>query len=201
MVCCRQGESFIHKMLLILLKCLIEKNLFNACYLLLKCKYQTYRRWKSWTCCGYKLLRHICLVLLFKLLNLNVCCVRCRNESFHLFFSLKFYVGTVMYCMTTFNNVLGNLALCVYTCVQNVRCLCKERTCSPVQLMDCWETDFCGPRSLSQMRVSLFLSLGVYFTKGRRGFYFSDCLNAILYVLEREKKLFSSAHHTCLCMW
>lgn len=70
-----------------------------------------WRRW-SWYLRGSKLF-NICLVLLFKLLNLLLS--DAVISLFTCFFSLKCYVGTVHVLYDSiFNNVLGNLALRIF---------------------------------------------------------------------------------------
>lgn len=121
--------------------------------------------------------------------------VRCCNKSFHLFFSLKCYVGTVHVLYDSiFNNVLGNLALRIYLCFLKKSLLLVWRA----NTWSCWTLGLLGSRSL---RPELPFpdenhSLGVYFIKGWRGFYFSELSKYYIICTGKRQNYFSSAHAT-----
>lgn len=137
-------------------------------------------------------------VIRLELLNiLNICGVGCCNESvrFTFHFSLKCYVGTVMYCMTLYSITCWEILRYAYICVKmSAICVKEDRKKAPFSLWTVEKQKFVASGPFLRWES---LSLGVYFIKGHKGFYFSELSNIIYYIYWKERQnYFSSAHST-----
>lgn len=154
-----------------------------TCWWSHKSKYQTWRGWKHR---GSKL-------LFLELLNISAASDAVMSLfTFH--FSLKCYVGTVMYCMTLYSITCWEILRYAYICVKmSAICVKEDRTA----LFSLWTVEKQKFVASAPFLRWESLSLGVYFIKGHKGFYFSELSNIIYYIYWKERQnYFSSAHST-----
>lgn len=102
-----------------------------------------------------------------------------------------------MYCMILYSIMCWEILRYAYLCFFKVCYLCEERIHGPVGLLG-----LLGSRSL-QPELPFpdeNHSLGVYFIKGWRGFYFSELSKYYIICTERDKTIFHLHMLLCLCM-